>query len=223
MITVVTATGLEYAAARKVLPPTVRVVQAGIAMNRSTARIDGIAISCGLAGGLRPDLPTGTVLIPRTVRRPGGTTISCDPQVVDALMHASRAVGCEPVDAPLLGSANLIFGSQREVWAAQGYAGADMESGLIAADRIACVRVILDTPSRELSPAWEKPASVLFQPRAWLDLPFLSREGPRCAALAASVVEAYVKSGDDRSSEVSMREPAMISPLQPHGQFQRQV
>jgi hypothetical protein len=68
-----------------------------------------------------------------------------------------------------------------------------METGLLHAPRVACVRVILDTPLREISPAWGNPARALLDVRAWRDLPFLMREGPRCAAVAARVAVSATK------------------------------
>ena len=173
---------------RKAMPSNVRVVRAGISMRGARERIADVAISCGVAGGLRDDLPTGTVLIPRTLRRPDGTNVVCDPQLVESLLTAARRLGHTPIDAPLFTATALVHGATRKVLAAEGFAGVDMESGLVDADRLACVRVILDTPQHEISSAWEKPASVVFHPSALRDLPFLAREGPRCAALAASVI-----------------------------------
>jgi hypothetical protein len=187
-LTVVTATSVETRAARKALPPSVRVVQCGIAANR-TDDFGDVAISCGLAGGLRSKLPTGTVVIPSVVRRPDGSMLRCDPELSELLRTAARNLGHEPVDAPLLTSATLVHGNERAKWAAD-YAAVDMETGLIDAPRVACVRVILDTPQREISPLWLKPAHALFTPSAWRDLPFLAREGPRCSQLAAEIIAA---------------------------------
>ncbi len=164
------------------------MLQAGISLRRFGERIEGLAISCGLAGGLRDELPTGTVLVPRTVQRPDGTTIACDPQMVESLNAAARALGHEPIDAPLLTSATLVHGEERRRWAALGFAGVDMETGIIRADRLACVRVLLDTPQREIAPQWQRPASIFLHPRAWLDLAFLAREGPAGARLSALVI-----------------------------------
>jgi hypothetical protein len=164
----------------------VQVVECGIALAKQ-ARFEGLAISCGLAGGLRSGMQTGTVLIPRRVRRPDGSHLDCDDVAVDALTYAAARLGFDVVADPLVTSEVLVNGTQRGVWAAQGFAGVDMETGLIEAERVACVRVVLDTPEREISPAWLQPSRAMLQPRAWLDLPFLVREGPRCSTMAARV------------------------------------
>ena len=188
MITVVTAVDLEYTVVRKTLPPGISVVQAGVALSRKHDRISGIAISCGVCGGLRGDLPAGTVLIPRSVRRPDGTIQSCDQTTVEALSAAARALGVEPVDAPLLTSDAIVHGADRQAWAEQGYAGVDMETGRMQADGIAAVRVILDTPQHEISPAWADPKTVIMHPRAWMDLPMMARDAPRWVKLSASII-----------------------------------
>ena len=204
-IAVVTATRLEYAAARKALPKSVRVVRAGIGLVRSPDRVDGIAISCGLAGALREDVPTGTVLIPRVVGRTDGTSIACDDELSQALAQTAGEMGFQVLVEPLLTSETFVSGSQRALWAQRGYAAVDMETGSIEADRLACVRVALDTPQREISPAWLHPARAVFRPSAWLDLPFLMKEAPRCAGIAAAVVAASLplirrrRPGDARS------------------------
>ena len=164
------------------------MVEAGIALRRLREDLGAIAISCGLAGGLRGDLPTGTVLVPRSVRRSDGSMLACDPELVERLLRAARELGAQAVDAPLLTSARIVRGADRTRWANDGYAGADMETGALYAARVACVRVILDTPAHELSAAWEHPARVFFRPDAWFDIPFLAREAPRCATLAARVI-----------------------------------
>ncbi|HZZ66006.1 MAG TPA: hypothetical protein VFE17_10935 [Candidatus Baltobacteraceae bacterium] len=187
MITVVTATGLEYSAARRALPAEIRVIRAGLALKHNAERIEGSAISCGVAGGLRADLPTGTVLIPRFVMRPDGTRLECDSELVQALCASAAQLGHRAVDAPLMTSESIVHGAARDDLAKAGYAGVDMETGWIQAERVACVRVILDTPHNEISRAWEHPATVFFKPKAWGDLPFLAREGPRCARIAAAI------------------------------------
>lgn len=174
---------------RRAAPQSVQVVECGIALARQT-HFDDLTISCGLAGGLREDLPTATVLIPRLVRRPDGSTIECDAAAVEALTRAAQTLGHRVVHDPLVTSETLVHGANRQTWSERGYAGVDMETGLLQAPRIACVRVVLDTPQREISPAWLQPARALLQPRAWLDLPFLIRQGPRCATIAAHIAAA---------------------------------
>jgi hypothetical protein len=149
---------------------------------------DGLALSCGLAGGLREGVPTGSVLIPRRVVRADGTVLECDAQAVQALDAAARELGYEPLADPMVTQSTLVYGKEpRAALAARGFAGVDMETGLIGAPRVACVRVVLDTPQREISPVWLHPAKALFTPRAWADLPMLIVHGNRCARIAARV------------------------------------
>jgi hypothetical protein len=192
-VTIVAATSVEAREVRRFATPGVRIVECGIALAKDTS-FDGLVISCGLAGGLRTGLPTGTVLVPRTVRRPDGSELECDPAAVDALTYAAVRLRCTVVQDPLLTSDTFVHGAERAVWAARGYAGVDMETGLLTAPRIACVRVILDTPEREISPAWLQPARAMLQPRAWFDLPFLMREGPRCSKIAARIASDAARS-----------------------------
>jgi hypothetical protein len=142
---------------------------------------------------LRADLPTGTVLVPERVRRPDGGELSCDAAAVKALADAASRLGYRAVHDPLLTSRSIVTGTERRIWAQRGYAGVDMETGLLRAPRVACVRVVLDTPQREISPAWAQPVRALFQPRAWRDLPFLMRESSRCAGIAAQIAVSAAK------------------------------
>ncbi|HET6894082.1 MAG TPA: hypothetical protein VFH72_01770 [Candidatus Baltobacteraceae bacterium] len=185
-VTIVAATSVEARAVRRVASLDVRVVESGIAL-RKQARFDGLAISCGLAGGLRDGVPTGTVLVPQRVRRPDGSELLCDDEAVRALTDAAQQLGFAVLTDPLVTASTLVYGSRRAALAAQGFAGVDMETGVISASRVACVRVILDTPQREISPVWLTPVRAVFAPRAWIDLPFLMREGPRCSAIAANI------------------------------------
>jgi hypothetical protein len=187
---VITATSLETKAARRELRTT-RVIEAGIALrddaSLQTNTENQSIISCGLAGGLRPDLPTGTAVIPREVRRPDGTTLHCDPDLVEQLLAAARRLGLEPITDPLLTAATVVVGAERDRWAREGYAAADMETGLLAG-RVAAVRVILDTPLHELSAEWLNPALALLKPWNWPQALWLGREAPRCARLAARII-----------------------------------
>lgn len=165
------------------------MIECGVALEKHT-HFDDLVISCGLAGGLRASLPTGTVLIPSRVARAGGGEIACDDAAVRALAEAAERLGYVPLHDPLITTAAFVYGGERDRLARQGFAGVDMETGLLDAPRIACVRVVLDTPEREISPAWLEPARAMLQPRAWRDLPFLLREGPRCSDIAARIAAA---------------------------------
>ncbi len=191
-VTVVAATALEAKAVRRALPG-VRVIEGGIALAKMTnpdfSHAD-VLISCGLAGGLQSDLPTGTVVIPREVLRPDGSVLQCDGKLTDRLVAAVRSIGVEPVIAPMVTTAKLVTKSERMQWAKRGYAAVDMETGLLNASRIAAVRVVLDTPSQELSQDWLSPMKAIVKPWNWPQLVWLSRHAPRCCALAARVVAA---------------------------------
>jgi len=188
-VTLVAATSLECRALRRELPQA-HIVQVGIALANLKAPLGETVVSCGLAGGLRANLPTGTLLIPRHVRAPNGNVMRCDNELVEALTQGARSLGIEPVFDPLLTADSIVNGAARETWARKGFAGVDMETGRIVASRVAAVRVILDTPHRELSAEWRAPLRAIFKPRNWPQAVWLAREAPRAARLAALVLGA---------------------------------
>lgn len=96
-------------------------------------------------------------------------------------------LGIEPIFDPLLTSAEIVNGGARVRWAARGYAGVDMETGLLDAPHVAAVRVVLDTPQRELSADWTTPLIAILKPWNWSQALWMAREAPRAAALAARV------------------------------------
>jgi hypothetical protein len=186
-VTYIGATSLECKALRRELPQA-HVVETGIALRRVRDGLGEIVVSCGLAGGLREDLATGTLLLPREVRRPDGSVLRCDPALVDAFAESARKLGVEPCFEPLLTATEIVTGTARALWAQRGYAGVDMETGLLHAPAIAAVRVVLDTAERELSKDWERPLLAILKPWNWPQAGWLAREAPRAAALAARVV-----------------------------------
>jgi hypothetical protein len=187
-LTIVAATGLEAAAVRRAAP-SLRVVESGIGLSRVHAGdLGDSVVTCGLAGGLQDEAPTGSIVIPETVATQDGHLIACDAQLSAALLTAARQLGHSVLRGSLLTSAELIRGSARALWAGRGYLAADMETGYVRVPRIAAVRVILDTPQHELSDAWLKPLSVLGRPWLWPQAFWLLREAPTCARLAAAVV-----------------------------------
>jgi hypothetical protein len=188
-LTFVAATQLEFGALRRAMP-SARIVRAGVGLSRAQSSLGDAVVSCGLAGGLRPDLPTGTLLIPRRVRRPDGSVFDCDRDLVEIFAQSARRLGLDFVADPLLSLDEIVCGTARAQWAAQGYAGVDMETGRIDAARIAAVRVVLDTPLREISVDWADPPRAMMKPRNWPTAFWLAREAPRAAALAARVAAA---------------------------------
>lgn len=188
--TIVAATGLEARAMRR-CAPQVTVIESGVGLAHfDGSRIAGVAISCGLAGALRADLPTGTILIPSAVATSDGVAIACDETWTARLRDAALRLGYTYIDAALLTTDTLVVGNQRDVWATRGFAAVDMETARIPARAIAAVRVVLDTPQRELSPDWLNPARAAINPKNWGQMFWLAREGPRCAELAARVIAA---------------------------------
>jgi len=188
-VVIVAATSVERKALRRALPD-VRIVLAGVGLAHLREDLGDTVLSCGLAGGLRKDLPTGTLLLPRKVRRQGGGTLQCDEALVEALAIGARTLGVEPVFDPLLTAESIVNGAARAYWARQGYAGVDMETGRLTAPRVAAVRVVLDTPENEISADWAVPWRALLKPSNWPQARWLAREAPRAAALAAAVVAA---------------------------------
>lgn len=186
--TILCATAFEAGAVRRAAP-RLRVIETGIALEKITTHdfLEPLIV-CGLAGGLRSDLDTGSVVIARTCAKEDGTVITCDPTLSDALAVAAQRLGVQPVRGTLFTSGTLVRGDQRRVWAQRGYDACDMETAFVRAQRVAAIRVILDTPQRELSDAWLRPLSVLLRPNLWLQGLWLAREGPRCARLAAAIV-----------------------------------
>jgi hypothetical protein len=186
-LVLIAATALEARALRRELPGA-RVVETGVALARLDEPLGDAVVSCGLAGGLRDGLPTGTLLVPRHVCRPDGRIVHCDPELVQAFARGARELGIEPLFDPMVTAETLVTAAERGRWAARGYAGADMETGRIDAVRLAAVRVVLDTPRHELSADWLHPACAMLKPWNWSQAFWLAREAPRAARLAARVV-----------------------------------
>jgi hypothetical protein len=186
-LTIVAATGFEVAAARRAAPG-VRVVRSGVALGRGNDERYDVAISFGLSGGLRADVPTGTLVVPDEVGTEDGATIACDAALNDALVAAATQLGHQALRERLLTSATLVTGPARAAWAQRGFVAADMETGFLRARRIAALRVVLDTPQHELSEAWLRPASVIARPRLWPQGLWLWREGASCARLLSTVL-----------------------------------
>ncbi len=172
----------------------VRVDRSGIGLSRRLGRDYGTLISCGLAGGLDGGLPTGTVVIPAAVALEAGTMQPCDPVLVALLRGAALRCGTTPHPGPLVTVGHVVSGAERARWAGLGYAAVDMESALLheRGQHFAAVRVVLDTPVRELSPAWARPRRAMATPWLWGEALWLARVAPRlCDLVARIVAEAF--------------------------------
>lgn len=186
---ILAATSLEAWAVRLRLPG-VPVVRTGVALRRRPRADGAVAVMCGLAGALAPDLPPGTVVVPEVVGLADGRRLPCHAGWVAALTSAAQQLGLRTETDPLLTAATLVTGNARAYWAGQGYVAADMETGLLAGNgwQVATVRVILDTPARSIAEEWERPMRAVLQPRLWGELIWLAHSAPRYSLRAARVV-----------------------------------
>jgi nucleoside phosphorylase len=169
----------------------VRVVQVGIGGRPQTA-LTGIVISAGLCGGLLPDQMPGTVVIPTEVADERGVIYTCDPGVVAALTHAAHYLRYPVTGGSMISTSAMVTGAGRETWASRGHVAVDMESAAVAgsSSRFGVVRVILDTPTRELSDAWASPARAIREPSNWGEAVWLGFNAPRYALRVGAVLEA---------------------------------
>ena len=186
----VTALRLEERAIRRAVP-RLRVVRVGVGLN-STEPIEatGVVLSVGLGGALTEELAPGTVVVPDHVANEAGERWTTDPAWSDALRATSQRLGFPTAAGALVSTAEVVTGAGRTALAQQGYAAVDMESAAIAAQvtRLAVLRVVLDTPSHEISPRWSRPALAAIDPRLWPQAFWLARNSPRFAARAAAVL-----------------------------------
>ena len=197
-VTVAAAMGVEAWAVRR-RAPGVWVQRVGIGARAwSGGFATPTVLSIGLAGGLRSGLTPGTVVVATSVASEQGATVHCDAAWVAGLTAAARRLGLDAVQAPVLTALHLVTRAERGRWARQGFAAVDMESAQLAGRgaSLAVVRVILDTPERELSPKWEQGWRAVLDPRlaaeaVWL-LPHSRRFALRAAAVLAEALRGDV-------------------------------
>ena len=155
---VITPLRVEHAAVRRGLPEAY-LLRSGMGAARASAAArraaaapaDAVAVAgfCGaVAGGMR----AGDVVVAGEIRGPEGVTECASGLLVAAL----AVVGIERVRVgPVTSVDHVVRGAERAAMAAEGALAADMESAWAApaaAGRpFAVLRVVLDTPDRELS------------------------------------------------------------------------
>ena len=186
----VCATGLEAWGVRR-RAPGIRVIQVGVG-GSAPAGDASVVISAGVCGGLLPDQVPGTVVIATSVSDQSGVTHACDPAVADRLEHAARTLGMRVVTGSLVSTPAMVTGPARALWAGRGHVAVDMESAAAAADAAAfgVVRVILDSPQRELSPAWAVPRRAVLDPANWIDAIWLAIHAPGYALRVGAILQA---------------------------------
>jgi 4-hydroxy-3-methylbut-2-enyl diphosphate reductase len=154
---VLTPLTVEWQAVRKALPG-VEVVRTGMGPERSKRaarratdrRADAVAVA-GVCGALVDSLRPGDVVVASEVRGPDGHAVPCSS---GPLVAALRTVGVEASVGPIASWPSLAARTEREALAAAGAIAVDMESAWLApaaAGRpLSVLRVVVDTPSREL-------------------------------------------------------------------------
>jgi adenosylhomocysteine nucleosidase len=122
------------------------------AASRLVARGATALLSFGLAGGLQPGLPAGTVLVPLTVVDGNGKIWQADQRLAQRFGEPSGS---------MLASDSILttIADKRTAWERSGALGVDIESGAVA--RIAAIhglpfavlRAVCDPAERNLPPA----------------------------------------------------------------------
>ena len=192
------------------LPAEARAARAGkngairvLCCNASTARAESLArslvdwgaaglLSFGTAGGLRPGLPAGTVVIATAIVDPADDRFETDEEW-GARLHDALTPSLDAVRAPIAGADGPVadVASKAALGRSSGAAAVDMESHAIARICVSAglpamaIRVIADPARRRLPPslvaalppgrrplAWRMPMEICRRPG---DLPALAR------------------------------------------------
>jgi Phosphorylase superfamily len=188
-VVAVCATGLEAWGVRR-RAPGVRVLRVGVG-GSAPAGDASIVISAGVCGGLLPDQAPGTVVIATNVSDESGAAYACDPAVANRLEEAARALRMDVVTGSLVSTPAMVTGPARALWAGRGHVAVDMESAAAAATapRFGVVRVILDSPQRELSSAWAAPGRAVLHPANWIDAVWLAIHAPGYALRVGAILQ----------------------------------
>jgi hypothetical protein len=189
-VVAICATSLEAWGVRR-RAPGIRVLTVGVG-GSAPAGDATIVISAGVCGGLLPDQVPGTVVIATSVADEAGTTYPCDPALADQLERAARTLGLDVVTGSLVSTPAMVTGPARALWAGRGHVAVDMESAAAAttAPRFGVVRVILDSPRRELSPAWGSPGHAVRHPGNWIDAIWLATHAPGYCLRVGAILQA---------------------------------
>lgn len=165
----VCALGIERFAlrggSREAASSTLRILRTGMgpraaaeSVGRTVVDDGAIVVAIGFCAGLEPGMQPGDVVVATEVRDTADTDGAAVPCSAAAwLTRALRARGHTAHTGPLTSCDHLVRGRERATLHAQGAIGADMESAAtlrtalaVGKRRVAAVRVVVDTPKREL-------------------------------------------------------------------------
>lgn len=116
----------------------------------------GAVVLAGFCGAASAELEPGDVVLANELRGADGTRIACaDPTILAGVL---RRGGLRVHVGPIASSSRLVTGARRAQLAEQGVLAVDMESTWVAASLdaqpLVVLRVVLDTPGRELRRPW---------------------------------------------------------------------
>jgi hopanoid-associated phosphorylase len=162
-------------------PPRIACAAASRARARACAQklVDqGVAalLSFGIAGGLDPAFPTGTVILGEAVLTSLGARLDCHTAWREAVQEAAASAGLALQSAALAGAAEVISSpaDKAQLFAANGAAAVDMESHAVAQVAAAAglpflaLRAIADPANRALPAAALAPLTLEGKPQPLL-------------------------------------------------------
>ena len=152
-----TPLAIEAWAMRRGLPG-VTVLKTGLGREKSIAaramvdRIDPeVLVIAGFCGALDPSLRPGDVVVASRVGGPDGSCLTLESE---SLLLALRGDGIMATSGLVISSEHLVRGVERKALYRAGGMAVDMESAWLAraarSRPLAVVRVVVDTPGREL-------------------------------------------------------------------------
>jgi 4-hydroxy-3-methylbut-2-enyl diphosphate reductase len=112
----------------------------------------GPVLVAGVAGACAPGLGPGDIVLASEIRTPDGATLACaDPAILAAVL---REAGLSVHVGPVASRPKVVTGRARAELGAAGVLAVDMESAWLARAAgprpLSVLRVVLDTPEREL-------------------------------------------------------------------------
>ena len=154
---VLTPLAVEAWAMRRALPG-VTVLKTGVGREKSIkalSRVDQVGaefvVIAGFCGALDPSLDPGDVVVASGLRGPDGACLALEPDFIVSALRRSRIRSRSGL---IISADRVVRGGEREELYRSGGTAADMESAWLAraarSRPLAVVRVVVDTPGREL-------------------------------------------------------------------------